>query len=248
MAFEEMPDWTHLKVNQSNGVTEVILHSDETSLVWNATAERELTELFIWLSLDRNTSVLILTGAGDRFCAEIDATEFRQMTWRDIWSGGRKMLCGLLDLDMLVIAAVNGPAFVHSEIPVMADIVIAAPEAEFADRAHFVRNVVPGDGVHIVWGDLLGPSRAGYFLLTGESVDANEARRLGFVHEIHPRNELLDRARVIAASLLEKSPAVISYTRSALRMRQRRNFREDVSYGLAIEGLAQHALGVRGPE
>jgi enoyl-CoA hydratase/carnithine racemase len=170
------------------------------------------------------------------------------MSWRDIGSGGRRLLCGQLDLDILVIAAVNGPALIHSEIAVMADIVLACPEAEFADHAHFPRNVVPGDGVHLVWSDRLGPSRAAYFLLTGNSIDANEALRLGFVHELHAREQLLSRAHELAAAITEKAPAVIAYTRAALRSRERRGFREDLSYGLAIEGLGQHAIGVRGPE
>src|SRR5271165_1072885 len=156
MAFESMPDWTHLKVTQNAGVTEVLLHNVGGPLIWNAAVHRELTELFAWLAFDRTTSVLILSGSGDIFCAEIESTEFRKMFWREIWSEGRRLLCGLLDLDILIISVVNGPALIHSEIAVMADIVIACPEAEFADRAHFVRNVVPGDGVHLVWGNLLG--------------------------------------------------------------------------------------------
>lgn len=248
MAFEQLPEWQHLQVSRQGGITEVVLHSGGAPLVWNATAERELTELFAWLAFDRSTNVLILSGTGDTFCSEIDATGFRQMSWREIWSGGRRMLCGLLDLDILVITAVNGPAFVHSELAVMADIVIACPEASFADRAHFPRNVVPGDGVHLVWGNRLGPSRAGYFLLTGNALTAEEGLRLGFVHEIHPRPLLLPRARELAGCLAEKSPAVIAYTRSVLRMRERQTFREDLSHGLAVEGLAQHAAGLRGPE
>jgi enoyl-CoA hydratase/carnithine racemase len=155
MVFEEMPDWTHLKVTRKAGVAEVLLHNGGGPLIWNATVHRELTELFAWLAFDRSTHVLILAGSGDVFCAGIESTEFRKMSWREIWSEGRRLLCGLLDLDILVITAVNEPALIHSEIAVMADIVIACPEAEFADHAHFLRNVVPGDGVHLVWGNLL---------------------------------------------------------------------------------------------
>jgi len=248
MAFDQIPVWQHLKVSRENGIAEVTLHTNEGPLVWEAGVHRDLTELFAWLAFDRSTNVLILTGTGDSFCATIESARFREMSWREIWSEGRRLLCGLLDLDILVVTVVNGPALIHSELAVMADVVLACPEAEFADRAHFPRNIVPGDGVNLVWGNLLGPSRAGYFLLTGASIGAEEGLRLGFVHEIHPRAQLISRAREIARSFAEKSPAVVAYTRSVLRMRERRGFREDLSHGLGIEGLAQHALGLRGPE
>ena len=54
------------------------------------------------------------------------------------------MLSGLNDLDIPVISAINGPATVHSEIPVMADFVLAAEHVVFADRSHFAtRDTVP---------------------------------------------------------------------------------------------------------
>jgi enoyl-CoA hydratase/carnithine racemase len=246
--FSEIPKFEQLSVNEKAGVTEVFIHSDGGPFVWNARIHRELTELFAWLSFDETTSVLILSGTGDRYCTEIDSTELRNMSWRQIWSEGRRLLAGILDLEMLVISVVNGPALIHSEIAVMADIVLACPEAECADNAHFLRKVVPGDGVQLVWARLLGSTRASYFLLTGSPIKANEALRLGVVHEIHPREALLSRARELACQIADKGPALARYTRAALRATDRRHFREDLSYGFALEGLAQHALGFRSPE
>jgi enoyl-CoA hydratase/carnithine racemase len=57
----------------------------------------------------------------------------------------------LLDIEVPVIAAVNGPALIHAEIPVLSDIVICSEKAEFQDAPHFANGVVPGDGVHVVW-------------------------------------------------------------------------------------------------
>jgi enoyl-CoA hydratase/carnithine racemase len=243
-----IPKWSHLAVTQADGVTEVACHTAGNSLIWAATVERELIELFTWLAHDTNTRSLILTGTGLDFCSSIDATEFRQMSWRQTWTMGQSLLNRLLELNIIVIAAVNGPALIHSEILVMSDIVLAAPEAEFADLAHFPRNVAPADGVQLIWQSLLGPTRASYFLLTGARIAAAEAKQLGVVHELLGRDELLPRARTIAREIASKPAALIAYTKAALRLRERRGFAMDLSHSLAIEGLGAHALGFRRPE
>ena len=71
---------------------------------------------------------------------------------------------------MPIISAINGPAWRHSEIPLLSDIVLAADTAAFQDSAHFMSNMVPGDGMHVVYPMLLGFNRARYFLLTGQTL------------------------------------------------------------------------------
>ena len=71
------------------------------------------------------------------------------------------MLRNLNDVEIPVIAAVNGPATIHSETPMMGDIVLATTHAEFADKAHFAtRGTVRGDGVNIVWSELWADHRS----------------------------------------------------------------------------------------
>ena len=70
----------------------------------------------------------------------------------------------------------------------MGDIVLAADDAQFGDHAHFaVRDSVAGDGSNIIWCELLGRTRAMYFLLTGELIPAREGKRIGFVNEVPAR-------------------------------------------------------------
>lgn len=246
--MSKIPEWKHLKVNGTDGVTEVFQHTNDGPLIWSPAVGRELTELFTWVASDRDTTVLILTGTGSEYCAKIDGVEFQAMSWRQIWSIEQELLRSMVDLNTIVIAAVNGPVRIHSELPVLADIVLACPEAEFSDPYHFKRNVVPGDGVQLVWGSLLGSSRANYFFLTAERIGAEEAKRLGAVHETLPREQLLPRAHELARGLAEKPAAVLTYTKAALRIRDRRNFREDLSHSLSLQGLGLHALGYHRPE
>jgi enoyl-CoA hydratase/carnithine racemase len=131
----------------------------------------------------------------------------------------------------------------------MGDVVLACPEANFADLAHFYsRDIVPGDGAHTVWAQRLGISRASYYHLTGAILSAEDAERFGAVHEIHPRELLMERARAIAANIGARPAPVLAYTRSALRMEERRHFAETVSHGMAVQGLALYATGKRPPD
>jgi len=76
------------------------------------------------------------------------------------------------DVDVPMISAVNGPCNMHSEVPLMGDIVLASEDAYFQDASHFPRGQVPGDGQHVIWSYLAGHTRARYFLLTGMKLGA----------------------------------------------------------------------------
>jgi enoyl-CoA hydratase/carnithine racemase len=230
--------WKHIRVRQADGVTEMILHSDDGALVWNAAVHRELPEALLAVDADPGSKVLILGGAGDSFCNEIDFPSFYRpdADWVDVWYEGRKMLELLVGLNIPIVSVVNGPARIHAELGVLAEAVLASPDAVFADLAHFTRGATPGDGVHAVWPKLLGPTRGRYFLLTGTDIDAQEALRVGFVHEIHDRAALYDRAWELARTMAQASRATLQYTKMALSLDLRRHFADDLSHGLALQG------------
>jgi enoyl-CoA hydratase/carnithine racemase len=75
---------------------------------------------------------------------------------------------------MPIIAAVNGPASVHSEYALIADIVIASETTVFSDFPHLTFGINPGDGLHIVWEEALGTNRARYYALAQGSFTAAE--------------------------------------------------------------------------
>jgi enoyl-CoA hydratase/carnithine racemase len=67
---------------------------------------------------------------------------------------------------------VNGPARLHSEYILPADIVLATTSVVFQDKPHFELGIVPGDGVHLLWQDAIGTVRGRYFILTRQELDA----------------------------------------------------------------------------
>ena len=224
------------------GVLEVALHTDGGPLVWSESAHRELPLLFADISNDAQNRVVILTGTGDAFCTDLSWDVWGDMEpsalWEKIYLEAKRLLDNLLNIDVPVIGAVNGPARIHAELVVLSDIVLASETATFQDAPHFPNGVVAGDGVHIVWPLLLGPNRGRYFLLTGQEISAEEALQLDVVGEVLPADQLLPRARELAHQLADKPTTTLRYTRVALTQRLKRHLLDDLGYGLMLESRA----------
>jgi enoyl-CoA hydratase/carnithine racemase len=148
----------------------------------------------------------------------------------------------VLDVDVPMISAVNGPCNMHSEVPIMADIVLASEDAYFQDASHFPRGQVPGDGQHVIWSVLAGHNRARYFLLTGQKVSAQEAKEWGVVNEVLPKDKLLDRAWEHARELIKRPPLTLRYTRQLFTNPLKRAFVNELGHGLGRETYAQRVF------
>jgi enoyl-CoA hydratase/carnithine racemase len=120
----------------------------------------------------------------------------------------------------------------------LCDIVIAAEGAYFQDEPHSAFGIVPGDGLHIVWPEVIGEIRGRYFLLSGQKLSAAQAKEYGAVNEVVSREALLPRCWELARHLKKQSPLTLRYTRMALSTRFRRRLQEGLSYGLALEGIS----------
>ncbi|HXB24752.1 MAG TPA: enoyl-CoA hydratase/isomerase family protein [Gemmatimonadaceae bacterium] len=237
-----LPAFPHAALTRSpEGVLEVVLHTDGGTLLFNGHVHEELVELFHSIGQDADNRVVILTGAGEAFIDRIDADGFDFFTPRGfdkIYREGKKILANLIDIPVPVIAALNGPTTVHSEYALLCDIVIATPDTIFQDKPHFAFGIVPGDGIHSLWPEVIGSIRGRTFVLTQQVIGAEEAKTLGVISEIVPRERLLPRAREIAGRIAKLPPLTISYTRVALTQKLRRIVDESVGYGLALEGIS----------
>ena len=224
-----------------SGVLEVALHSDGGTLVFNGHTHEQFVDLFHAIGSDRDNRVVILTGSGDAFMEQITLDGFDFFTpqgYDKIYREGKKVLMNLLDIEVPLIAAVNGPARLHSEYILLADIVLATPATVFQDKPHFELGIVSGDGVHLLWQEAIGTIRGRYFILTRQELDAKTARDWGAVNEIVGADKLLSRAREIAEGLAKLPPLATSYTRVAMTQKLRRIIDEGVGYGLALEGIS----------
>jgi enoyl-CoA hydratase/carnithine racemase len=247
MTAGERPDYfnafpTIAMSRDADGVLLVRLHGADvdTPVTYTAQHHHDWCRAFAAIGDDRDNRAVVLTGTGDSFIDQMvyDVNLRNPQDWDEaVYFDGKRMLRRLLDIEVPVIAAVNGPATVHAELAVMSDITLASSTATFQDSPHVPFGTVPGDGVHIVWLELLGINRGRYFLLTGQTLDAQEALRLGVVNEVLPPEQLLERAVEHARRLAALDPVVARYTRVVLTQRYKRLIDEGLGYGLALEGL-----------
>lgn len=228
------------------GVLEFRLHTEGGSFQFSARARTQLVEAFHAVGNDRDNRVVLFTGTGDSWCRQFDPNpatgpapelSLAQRWNRQFWEG-RKLLQNLLDIDVPMIAAVNGPALIHSEYILTCDIVIASANAVFQDLPHLNNQVAPTDGVHVLWPHVLGPGRGRYFLLTQQALEAQQALSLGVCQEVVSRDRLMDRAHEIAAKLAKQPTATLRYARVGLTQRLKRLVADDLALGLAVESLS----------
>ena len=224
-----------------NGVLEVALHTAGGKLVFDGHTHEQFVDLFHAIGEDRDNRVVILTGTGDAFMDSIIPEGFDFFTPRGydkILREGRKVLTNILDVEVPMITALNGPVLLHSEYALLTDIILATPETVFQDKPHFEFGIVPGDGVHVLWPEVIGSIRGRYFLLTRQVLDAETAKEWGVVNEIVPADGLLARAHEIADGIAALPPLTSRYTRIALTRRLRRLVEEGIGYGMALEGIS----------
>jgi len=239
--------YDNLKMKREDGILEVALHTRGGPLVFNGHVHEALVRAFRDIGDDPDNHVVILTGTGNEFCAQISPEGFDFFTptgFDKILREGTKVLENIIDIQVPMIAAINGPVTVHSEYALLCDIVIATEDAYFADVPHPAFGIVPGDGVHILWPEVIGEIRGRYFLLSGQKLSAAEAKAYGAVNEVVSRETLLPRAWELARHLKKQNPLTLRYTRMVLSNRFRRRLQEGLSYGLALEGISAAQVAV----
>jgi enoyl-CoA hydratase/carnithine racemase len=228
-----------------SGILTMRLHRNGGPLKWTSIeggAHDQVGSALWHIARDPENRVVILTGTGDSFMVDTEPGEyapFDSENWTRITREGKDLINGLLEIDRPLITVVNGPVTYRPEMTVLGDVVLAADDAYFQD-SHLRYGLVPSDGCQSVWLELLGPNRGRVFLMTGQTLTAQDLQSLGVVAEVLPRQQLLSRAIEIAEMWLQWSPEVLSYTHIALTSRFGRRVSDEIGYGHAVEGLARY--------
>ncbi|MGW3174396.1 enoyl-CoA hydratase/isomerase family protein [Streptomyces sp. NPDC001153] len=233
-----------------SGVLTLRFHTDQGPATFTGRLHTDFPRALYEIGEDRDNRVLVITGTGDRFMTDIDGASLGDITkpaeWDRTLSEGRRVMQRLADLEMPIVAAVNGPASVHSEYALLADIVVAADTTLFSDFPHLTFGIVPGDGIHIVWEDALGLNRARHLALTQGSFTAEQAERWGAVAEVLPLDKVLPRAQELAETLAARPQLLTRYLAVTLRQRISRRIAEGTQLGMALEGLTAADLAHQG--
>jgi enoyl-CoA hydratase/carnithine racemase len=233
-----------------SGVLTIRFHTDGKEHTFTGTTHHDFPRLLEDIAYDRDNKVLVLTGTGSTFIDNIDGASLGDIT--KPWTGdvlyleGRRGVQRLVDLEIPIIAAVNGPVSVHSEYALLADVVIASETSVFSDAPHLGFGIAPGDGLFVVWEEVLGLNRARFLEITGGSFSAKEALAWGAVAEVVPQESVLSRAQELAEQMTARPQLTNRYIAVIFRQRISRRLTEGMALGMALEMLTAANLPYAG--
>lgn len=199
---------------------------------------------------DHSVRAIVLTGAGSAFCAggniknmRAQAGEYAGSPYelRNKYRRGIQLIpTALYDLEVPIVAAINGPAIgAGLDLACMCDIRIAAPRAVFAES--FVNlGIIPGDGGAWFLPRLIGIAAASQMALTGETIDAARALAWGLISEIVELDDLLPRAQALARTIAARPAHAIRLTKRLLREGADMKLGPLLELSAAYQALAHH--------
>jgi len=213
-----------VKVEKENGITWVILNRPEKRNAMSPQLHFEMVDVLIELESDDETRVLVLTGAGDSWCAGQDLKEFfRELDdkpaerRRAEWATHEWRWRRLLTFPKPTIAMVNGYCFGGGFTQLIAcDIAIAAEDAIFGlSEINF--GIFPGGLVSRVIADAMSYRDALYYSLTGDTFDGKQAAEMRLVTFAVPREKLREETVKLCQKLMEKNPAALRATKEVFK-------------------------------
>ena len=217
----ETRDFTTLRLARDGDVLRVTIDNPASEL--NAVDEalhHDLTALFAGLRRETEARAVLLTGRGKAFSAGGDFNWFPTLRepgrMEALRRDAKQLIWDLLDVEVPIVAAVNGHAMgLGASIALLCDVILMADTATIGDP-HVRVGLVAGDGGVVIWPLALGPARAKQYLLTGDPLSAVEAERIGLVNRVVPAAALDAEASAFAARLAAGAPLAIRYTKLAV--------------------------------
>ncbi len=198
---------------------------------------------------DGEINAIILTGAGKSFCAGGDLKSIRERagigpqsppdaTRANYRRGVHAIIKALADVECATIAAINGHAMgLGLDIAALCDIRICGASAKMA--SNFVKvGIIPGDGGAWILTNSIGASRAAELVLTGDTVDAAEAQRIGLVSRVVADDALLQEARALAERIAVNPPRALRLAKRLLREAQHSRLHDVLELSAAFQALA----------
>ena len=203
----------------------------------------------MWRDIDRDpdTSVALLRGEGGVFSAggDLGMIEVMARDWATrtrVWKEASDLVYNVINCTKPIVAAIEGPCVGAGLAAAMvADITVAGRKARIID-GHTRLGVAAGDHSAIVWPLLCGMAKAKYYLLLCESVNGEEAERIGLVSMVADDGKVVETALAAAEKLRDMPPAAVRWTKHALNNWLR------MAGPTFDASLAMEFMGFSGPE
>ena len=209
-----------IKLKKKRHTTWIILDRPNKHNAINAAMLEELSEAIDHLEEDATVRCVAIAGAGERaFSAGGDLTEFRKLTPEDAAEfsfKGQQVFSKLEEMSKPVVAVICGYALGGGlELALACDFRIAADNAEFGCPETKL-GLIPAWGGTLRLPLAVGSSNSKRLIMLGDSVQANEAYKMGLVDKVVPLKEMEMEAEALAQRLCDCSPEALKYTKRAI--------------------------------
>ena len=222
-----------IRVERDDGVATVTIDRPEDRNALNDTVRTELRAALPDIE-DSEARVIVLTGSTEcnAFVAGADVTELRE---RDLVeqraASARPRVYETVDgLTTPVIAAVNGHALGGGlELATACDVRVAKRGGKLG-QPEINLGLIPGGGGTQRLPRLVGEGQAMRLILSGELVDADEARDIGLIDQVCDPKDFDDRVTELAGAIAEKSPLALEFAKESVRAASRTGLDEGIDY------------------
>jgi len=235
-------EYETLLVEFDKGVCILTLNRPEKRNAMNPTLGEEITDALEHLRNDERCAVLVITGAGESFCAGMDLKEFfleledkpaeydRAHRLAVEWRGRTLRL-----FPKPTIAMVNGHCFGGAfTIVEGCDLAVAAEDAKMGlSEVNF--KLFPGGSVGKSMGNLLRPRDYMLYALTGRPMSGQNAAEIGFVNYAVPRKDLRDNVMALAQEIAGKDASALQATREVYRFSLDMEWDTAMNYASALQ-------------
>jgi len=205
---------------REGGVAIFTINRPEVRNALNTECWEEIKKLADWVNGEDSIKLLVLTGEGDKaFAAGADIRSLETRNMVDaLGSVAQNALKALADCEKPTIAAVNGVAFGGGcELTLACDIRIASTRARFG-LPELGLGILPGAGGTQRLSRLIGLGRAKEMILTGRTIAAEEAEKIGLVTQIVEPENLMGAVLETAERILSKGPLAVRLAKKAVNM------------------------------
>lgn len=237
-----------LQTTREGAIVTLTMNQPETrNALTGNNAVQEFVDACDAIRLDTTIRCVIVTGAGPVFCSGGNVKDMQRFFNQDIKpdlireeyrNGIQRLPKALYNLDVPVIAAINGPAIgAGLDLTCMCDIRIASDKATFAES--FVKvGIVPGDGGAWLLPRAVGMSKASEMAFTGEALNAQEALACGLVSRVVAPAALMEEAMKLACKITANPGAVLRMTKRLLREGERSSLESLLELSAGYQAIA----------
>jgi enoyl-CoA hydratase len=210
-----------LLIERDGGVLRLTLNSPANLNAIGPAGEVALVEALRALRTDRETRVVILTGAGKAFSAGGDVTRNIHLQQAPVQvneelQNAKQLITTLLEVEQPILARINGDAVgLGATLALFCDMTFMAATARIGDP-HVRVGLAAGDGGALIWPQLIGYAKAKQYLLSGDLLAANEAAAIGLVNFAVPVEELDALVDKWAERFTRGAPLALRGTKAAI--------------------------------